>query len=55
MPDITMCEGNECPIKLSCYRYTAEPAYMQSWFTVPSYDHEENNCGAYMSRKDHHD
>ena len=33
MPDITMCEGSECPIKHLCYRHTAIPSeYRQSYF-----------------------
>lgn len=33
MPDITMCEGLECPLKESCYRYTATPnEFRQSYF-----------------------
>ena len=26
MPDIAMCEGKDCPIKESCYRFTATPS-----------------------------
>ena len=33
MPDITMCEGADCPKKNSCYRYTAKASeYRQSFF-----------------------
>lgn len=33
MPDITMCEGVDCPWKERCHRYTAEPSeYRQSYF-----------------------
>ena len=36
MPDISMCEGTDCPLKESCYRFTAYPSqYMQSYFTTP--------------------
>ena len=32
MPDIAMCPGGECEIKLMCYRYTASPSmYSQSY------------------------
>ena len=34
MPDITMCNGQGCELKETCYRYTATPSkYMQSYFT----------------------
>lgn len=36
MPDITMCEGGECPHKEQCYRFTAKPnQFMQSYFMEP--------------------
>lgn len=31
MPDITMCENKDCPLKQSCYRYTAIPSRYQSY------------------------
>jgi len=34
MPDITKCFGGDCPYKEKCYRYTSEPSYYQSYFTV---------------------
>ena len=36
MPDITKCEGRQCELKDTCYRYTSEPSkYRQSYFTSP--------------------
>lgn len=33
MPDITMCGGTACPLKATCYRYTARPTPgRQSYF-----------------------
>lgn len=33
MADITMCNGGNCPNKLTCYRFTATPnPYWQSYF-----------------------
>jgi len=42
MPDITMCEGKDCPLKDECYRFTVMPSeYWQSYFTkVPYKDGE---------------
>ena len=32
MPDISMCQGRNCPQKETCYRYKATPdKYWQSW------------------------
>ena len=25
MPDITMCDNTDCPLRESCYRHTAKP------------------------------
>jgi hypothetical protein len=45
MPDITMCEGNDCPLKEKCYRFTAiESITHQSYFSSPPYDSKKENC-----------
>ena len=32
--DITMCEGKNCDLSITCYKYTATPSqYRQSYFT----------------------
>lgn len=45
MADITMCQGNGCPRKESCYRHTA-PAnpYRQSWFMKSPLDDKTLTC-----------
>jgi len=30
--DITKCVGTDCPVKETCYRYTAKADFQQSWF-----------------------
>ena len=35
MPDITMCEWTDCPMKEECYRYKAKPDEPQLYFTEP--------------------
>lgn len=51
MPDITMCEGTNCPLKENCYRYKAKPDIYQSYFIKPPY--EQNKCDHYwMIKKD---
>jgi hypothetical protein len=38
MPDISMCSGGFCPLKLNCHRYTAEAEPLgQSYFGEPPY------------------
>lgn len=32
MPDIAMCDNKDCPLRESCYRFTATPSkYMQTY------------------------
>ena len=46
MHDITMCHGADCPLRKTCYRYTAkaEP-YRQSYFVVVPY--RDGKCDYY--------
>lgn len=38
MPDISMCKGGFCPLKLHCHRATAKPEELgQSYFGEPPY------------------
>lgn len=38
MPDISMCEGKSCLLRLNCHRYTATPQELnQSYFKEPPY------------------
>lgn len=32
MADITMCNGDKCPLKFKCYRFTAPKSNRQSFF-----------------------
>ena len=43
MPDISKCNGDKCPIKETCYRYTSRASFMQYYgnFTY------ENGCNYY--------
>ena len=53
MPDISKCEGRECPLKENCYRFTATPSeFRQSYFEDPPYkvfeeDGNEVSCDYY--------
>jgi len=35
MPDITMCQNEECPSKEKCFRYTAPASKYQSYTVFP--------------------
>lgn len=42
MPDITMCHGDTCKDRATCYRATATPTPgRQSWFPEPAGSKEE--------------
>jgi predicted amidophosphoribosyltransferase len=35
MADITMCDNEECPLKMSCFRYRAKPSpYWQPYYVI---------------------
>jgi hypothetical protein len=48
MPDISMCKGKDCPLKETCYRYTAESSDYQSYFIEVPYDATTNSCDYHM-------
>ena len=48
MPDITMCEGKDCPLKETCKRYKETPnEYRQSYFINPPYSFLKKSCDMY--------
>jgi hypothetical protein len=48
MPDITMCEGQGCPLKESCYRFTATASSMrQAYFIDSPYNKGQKACKYY--------
>ena len=50
MADITMCRGNDCPLKNECYRYTAYASpYWQSIFTEIHY--KDGKCKHFWDNK----
>jgi hypothetical protein len=50
MPDITMCNGQGCELKSTCYRYKAEPNMRQSYFTEAPIEDEQ--CDYYIELKE---
>ena len=57
MADITCCSGNGCPLKESCYRFTAPKSLVwQSYFTEPPIiKGEEITCNYYWEIKTNKD
>jgi len=45
MADISKCKGIDCPLKETCYRFTAPVSERQSWFIKPPY--ADNKCEMY--------
>lgn len=44
MPDITKCNGINCPIKENCYRFISKPSkYIQGYFLNDNVGKIENN------------
>ena len=51
MPDITMCKGKDCPLKETCYRYTAEAdMYYQSYFGDEPCNKKKKECDRYWKQ-----
>ena len=50
MPDISMCENQDCPFNTSCYRFTAEAnPYRQSYGDFkPTVEDDELTCKYYL-------
>lgn len=52
MADITKCKGINCPVKDSCYRYTAKDSeYRQSYFVYNNVGYEDEGkfmCDMYL-------
>jgi len=40
MADISMCEGEGCDVKNTCYRFTTKPSEYQSYFTPTPIENE---------------
>ncbi|OUL30553.1 hypothetical protein BV378_03445 [Nostoc sp. RF31YmG] len=49
--DITMCPGQNCPIKQDCYRFTAEILGRQDFFGTDPYSFTTNSCDYFISNR----
>jgi hypothetical protein len=53
MSDISKCEGTNCPLKETCFRFKAKSnEFRQSYLTEVPYDHENNSCDEYWEVKE---
>jgi hypothetical protein len=51
MPDMSMCKGNKCPLRETCYRYKAVANVpIQSYIDSP-YNVREDKCDFYWPTK----
>jgi hypothetical protein len=48
MPDITMCDGGDCPIRKSCKRFTSKPSMRQSFFADVPFEIVDNKVKCEM-------
>jgi hypothetical protein len=50
MPDISMCQNNKCPKRLTCYRFIAIPDELLQAYSY--FEPEENGeCDGYLKSK----
>ena len=55
MPDISMCNSNTCPLKDTCYRFTATPSPFRQAYADFKYNEETKNCEYYWDNKEYED
>ena len=48
MNDITLCKGQNCPLKEQCKRFKTKPEDLQSYFIYTPYDHRGEKCDYYL-------
>ena len=53
MVDISMCENQKCPLKLTCYRFNAKPSSYQSY--VDFKPDKDGKCEGYWYRQNKKD
>jgi len=55
LPDISKCDGKNCPLKETCYRYTSIPSeFMQAWFSKAPYGEEKKEgCEYYWDDEEY--
>ena len=48
MSEIAMCQGKDCPIRETCFRYKAKPNLYQTYLKDSPYDKETGKCPTFM-------
>lgn len=48
MPDITMCKGENCHLKETCWRYLEIPGVFQSYFGETPLNETTKKCDYYV-------
>ena len=51
MPDISMCSSNTCPLKESCYRFTATPSQFWQSYADFKYNEVTKECNHYWNNE----
>ena len=51
MADISKCEGKDCPLKASCYRFTAKPSLLAQSYVLFVYNRIKGECEGYWSNQ----
>lgn len=46
MPDITMCQNDDCPMAKECYRHEAEPTPRYQSYT--HFHYQDGTCDSFM-------
>jgi hypothetical protein len=52
MPDISMCQNEECPLKKKCYRFTAKPSPLLQTYAYFKPD-EDGKCEYFWNNKEY--
>ena len=53
MPDISMCLSYTCPLKESCYRFTATPSRFRQAYAHFKYDEVTKKCDHYWNNEEY--
>ena len=48
MPDISMCNNNSCPSKISCYRFMAKPSSPYQWYSTFEVPEGKDRCDDFI-------
>lgn len=52
MPDLAMCYNSDCPLSLSCLRFTAQPS---EWQGYHHFEYENGRCAFFRANGEKYD